>query len=596
MLMTVKRSRCNLLLLALVGCYLATVFGCGKPEEPKQKAPEQEAAVNRPQRDHFDIALEALRQRDEHNPNRQARQVTYHLNSWIETQPADQRWFADRRLIRTLPLEIRTAPGFDEMVSDRSLAILEFRPSDVLFLEEARWLKGLTSWVTLQPDAPELTAWINESQLTGDTAEQLPICSKLFDWTVRNLQLDELLPYPKKTTAGPTADPNAQDQSGDWPPPMRGIPGPGYQYFPWHVLQYGHADALQRARVFILLCRQIGVEAVMLGIDTKSGRPTPWLPAVLLDDQLYLFDTQLGLPIPDKQGQGIATLAQVMADPGTLESLDVGTKYKYPVNQKDLEQVVAMLDTTPEYLSQRMKVLESNLGADWQLVLTTSPTAVKKQLESCEGLKDTRLWAVPYECVMYQGTYQALLQRDPELSREEYAQHGVFMELSDLARGRRRHLIGEFESTDSDKGAIAWYLASRVTNTSLEGLDSAEKARLKLGMKRQKGMSQFEWESRLSTGKAQLILAKQDASYFLGLIHFEKRNYDVASTWFQTRTLEAYPDGPWTAGARCNLARCQEALGNYDEARRLYQIDESPQRHGSLIRARRLEHKTAEKQ
>ena len=114
---------------------------------------------------------------------------------------------------------------------------------------------------------------------------------------------------------------------------------------------------------------------------------------------------------------------------------------------------------------------------------------------------------------------------------------------------------------------------------------------MELGIRRQKGMSEFAWSNMLQREQTLRVQAKQDASYFLGLIHFEKGNYDVASKWFTTRTLDAYPDGPWTDGARCNLARCNEAMGNLEEARRLYQIDESPQRHGSLLRARRLEQK-----
>jgi hypothetical protein len=586
-------SRCFLLLLAAL---LPLVGGCREsaPEKRPASSPDTPAATGtssqRPQRDHFEIALESLRQRDEFNLERAARQVIYHLNCWIENQPADPRWFADLRMIKTLPLETRTAPNFDNMVSERSLALLEFRPSDVAFLEETRWLKSISRWAAQQPDDEQLAAWLAAAELPGDTSEQLATCYKLFDWTVRNLQLDLLLPYPRKTTAGPAASPNADDPAGDWPPPLRAVPGPGYQYFPWHVLQYGHADALQRARVFILLCRQIGLEAVMLGIDTKSGRPTSWLPAVLIDDQLYLFDTQLGLPVPTKSGQGIATLAQVINDVSILRSLDVGDKYKYPIAEKDLQEVVAMLDTSPEYLSQRMKVLESNLAAEWQMVLTTSPTAAKRQLESCEGLKEIRLWAIPYETAMYRGSYQVLLQQDAEASSEEFSRHGVFnLGLTELAKGRRKHLLGQFASTDAGKGAIEWYLASRMANSSLENLGSSEKARLQLGIKRQKGMSQYQWETLLRREKEMRVRAKQNASYFLGLIHFQKGNYDVATKWFTTRTLDAYPDGPWIAGARYNLARCQEALGDVDEARRLYLTDESPQRHGSLIRARRLE-------
>ena len=55
--------------------------------------------------------------------------------------------------------------------------------------------------------------------------------------------------------------------------------------------------------------------------------------------------------------------------------------------------------------------------------------------------------------------------------------------------------------------------------------------------------------------------------------------------------LDASPDGPWTNGARYNLARCYEQMGQLDKAQQLYLIDESPQRHGNLIRARRLEKK-----
>ena len=77
---------------------------------------------------------------------------------------------------------------------------------------------------------------------------------------------------------------------------MRGIAGPGYQYPPWQTLLFGHGDAWQRARVFLLLCRQQGIQAVLLAFPgrTTPPRPRAWLPAVLIADQLYLFDVRLG--------------------------------------------------------------------------------------------------------------------------------------------------------------------------------------------------------------------------------------------------------------------------------------------------------------
>ena len=86
-----------------------------------------------------------------------------------------------------------------------------------------------------------------------------------------------------------------------------------------------------------------------------------------------------------------------------------------------------------------------------------------------------------------------------------------------------------------------------------------------------------------------LKVAKQDASYWLGLVAFERRNFPAAADYLKTRTLTASPDGPWTAGARYNLGRVYEAQGKIDEAILMYQADRSAQRTGNLLRARRLE-------
>ena len=48
------------------------------------------------------------------------------------------------------------------------------------------------------------------------------------------------------------------------------------------------------------------------------------------------------------------------------------------------------------------------------------------------------------------------------------------------------------------------------------------------------------------------------------------------------------PDGPWTLGAKYNLARSLEALQKYREAREIYLASQGPQKEGDLIRARRL--------
>ena len=117
-------------------------------------------------------------------------------------------------------------------------------------------------------------------------------------------------------------------------------------------------------------------------------------------------------------------------------------------------------------------------------------------------------------------------------------------------------------------------------------MDDARRAERNLGLTRNPRENDFAGQRRLQDAKADSIKAKQHSSYWLGLVHYDSGNYDSASAWFEQRCLALYPDGPWTAGARYNLARCYEANGEYEKARDLYLADDSAQQHGNLVRAK----------
>ena len=81
--------------------------------------------------------------------------------------------------------------------------------------------------------------------------------------------------------------------------------------FPWESLMFGRGTALERAWVFILMARQEGLRCSALGRGRSgrkhSNRPwnqalQPWCVAVLIDNNAYLFDPLLGMPIPGKDG------------------------------------------------------------------------------------------------------------------------------------------------------------------------------------------------------------------------------------------------------------------------------------------------------
>ena len=115
----------------------------------------------------------------------------------------------------------RENQDFAPYLTKEGMASQFFLPYDGRLLQEAVWLRDISRWAQ------------------GNNFEKLARAEALFDWTVRNIQLD--------------ADGKATPQR------------------PWQTLMYGHGTAEQRAWVFALLCRQQGLDVVMLGLARKSG-------------------------------------------------------------------------------------------------------------------------------------------------------------------------------------------------------------------------------------------------------------------------------------------------------------------------------------
>src|SRR3569623_387891 len=151
-----------------------------------------------------------------------------------------------------------------------------------------------------------------------------------------------------------------------------------------------------------------------------------------------------------------------------------------------------------------------------------------------------------------------------------------------LWRGRVQHLLGRFTG---EKSSNYFYQLTRMPDAQIEQRMAAE------GAARQGDTPEVQQQRKLMSETIGKLYrrAKQDASYWLGLVAFERGNYTTAIDYFQKRTLEASSDNPWSAGARYNLGRAYEALGKRSEAVDAYRSDESPQQPGNLLRARWLE-------
>ena len=560
--------------------------------------------------EHLAQALDSLRKLGEGSSQEYNDRTLFYLNQWIFDDPVAKAPWQSDPLVGRMHESLKQTPGLNH------LADLQFRqrkdprldptkapanePQDLTYLQQCIWLYDVAQRVRKEPPPEHLVDWIKEvEQRTSiPEAEKLAAAERAFDWTIRNLQLDPLLPMPK----GPAATAGG---SASQLPAAKGEPGPGYRFTPIELLKRGHGDAWERGRIFILLCRQLGIDAVMLGVFDPDVGPTAqaWLPAVHVGGELYLFDARLGIPIPSPDGQGIATLRQVVDDSKLLRALDVEGE-AYPIQEKHLEGMVAWIEAQPEALSRRMEALEQSMPDTQRIVLSVRPSKREPELRKLKGIGQVSIWRVPFEAVLYQDGRIELAKTNREAAIEMHREDMIYASGRPLMQGRNLHLQGRFETIDKELGARTFYLQARPPDREIQLLYTSSRMREQTGLAQQLPQDESLKKELLETILDTAYRSKHNATYWLGLTYFEaalategdgkRGNYEAAMEWLEKRSLGASPPSPWVAGARYNLARCYEALGNYDEARKLLEADKSPQRAGNLLRAKMLAGRSTE--
>ncbi|MEX0614191.1 MAG: CDC27 family protein [Pirellulales bacterium] len=449
-------------------------------------------------------------------------QIVTWLNQWLRQSEPKTDWGAAATdpLLDTLDGHQSSDEALAPYISDQALSAQAFQPYDGRLLQEAVWHRDIARWAQ------------------GANFNDVDRATALFDWTVRNVQL--------------VADEEAA------------------AHRPWQVLLYGRGSAKQRAWVFAMLCRQQGLDVVMLA--TSAAESKFWLPALLVEDQLYLFDTRLGLPIPAAGGEGIATLQQIREDDSLLRQLDL-EGMPYPVTADALANVVPQIVADPFDLTRRARQVESKLTGDDHLVLTSRPSELAERLKSIPQLADARLWDLPFRTLRDQLTLSPVAARRREaLAFEPFAIRPV------LWKARTRHFQGrrsideqsEEETIDDHREAAQLYTNKSVRPTDRDIAQTASVGERRVDM-----------------------TAKLNAAYWIGLLSFDDERYDVAAHWLGRPELSA-AESPWGAGARYNLARTLEAQEKLDEAIKLLEQDTSPQRHGNMLRVRALKKRLEE--
>jgi hypothetical protein len=566
--------------------------GCTTNTELEQTT--KASATTNPGAENLTLALDSLRKLAEADDYQPAQRTIFYLNQWLSAEPAAKGAWEPDRLIRSLPRALREMPGSDPQKPEdqpwiKDLSKLQFHSEnleEIQYLQQNLWLHDVAAHVRREPPAPRLKPWLKEIETSVGLpeAEQLATAERLLDWTTRNVQLDPLPPIPKDplATAG---TPEAAL------PSALGQVGPGYSHLPLEILIYGHGDAHERARIFILLCRQVGIDAVMLAFpEEQSTARRGWLPAALIGGKLYLFDTSLGLPIPGADGKGIATLDQVRKEPAILRQLDVDGVGKYPVSDADFKQGIwAQIDAEPSALARRMALLQEAMPKATRLALATQPTQIEAAVRKSNSIDGVSLWRAPYDALMYRGGKLMRARTDPQLAGNLNRLQFLFQPDRPLMKGRNLHLQGRFENEDRKFGARSLYLQCRKSDREIDALVTNEFYRKFAKIEEHLPHNPQQREAAIQTISDVAREEKFYATFWLGLTYFEAGRYDAAIEWLGERTVQVSPPSPWTPAARYNLSRCYEQLGKMDLARQWLESDkDSPQRLGNMVRARML--------
>ncbi|WP_339684094.1 hypothetical protein [Gimesia maris] len=142
---------------------------------------------------------------------------------------------------------------------------------------------------------------------------------------------------------------------------------------PYEICILGAGSAEQRAWIYIDMLRQLRLDAVLL----KPAKEAPYklLVGVLLNEDIYLFDPVLGLPIPAKDQPvdavlipNPATLAEVLKSPAILKDF-YGEEAANRFSTEELKAPQVLITGRSCEWSTRMRHLEDSLSRKQTFVL-----------------------------------------------------------------------------------------------------------------------------------------------------------------------------------------------------------------------------------
>ena len=527
----------------------------------------------------------------------------YNFNQWIEKHDDDSQWVTPS-LLSALPIHLAGTGLVNNVGAKR------FFPPDVNYLQEMSWISQIARWIQAN-EVDHRKIWDDHipASVKSEDRAKLQKVLRMFDWTVRNVQLEPLLEYPEV--------PEGETRTA----PELGMPGPGYSMAVRDILVFGKGDWWQRARVLALLARQVDVSVVLLGLPAEFGEAKqPWLTACLIGDQLYLLDVKDGLPVLTEDGSAIATLHGLRQNqkyavtllPASIEAS----------GEEMLSGLVGLIEADVMSVSHRMAILEKYLTGDRQMKLTTMPNTLSRELRTKHAIGKSEIWVPTYEYYAFATALNARISEGDAgviAFLKEKQDYQLLEDMYQLKEGRFKSFRGLFDDfeigvgQETQRGSKTLLMSSRLSQDKIVKVTTDRQVQEELGYVRPDEMSLTAWQENLRRTKLIFVKTKDMASYMIGMIHMEQGNYSDAIDWLERRTLQiGVDDTPpasldpnqnpiaqnpsldllsglvgqnstpevnrldksiYDTSARYNLARCYLALGDYQRAKELLEDD-----------------------
>lgn len=154
----------------------------------------------------------------------------------------------------------------------------------------------------------------------------------------------------------------------------------------FNVILTGRGTPQDRAEVFIAILRQLRFDAVILAPSAQGTLGADWLVGVLLDQDVLLYDSQLGLPVPADTRcsldpkQKVARLSEAVQHEEWLKALSPKSDRPYRFSTESLKTLKPFLVCDSRSTSSRFQLLQQGLPAGSTVLLAQSLAGTPESL------------------------------------------------------------------------------------------------------------------------------------------------------------------------------------------------------------------------